>query len=94
MNILEVMRAGPVIPILVIEEVAHAVPLARLANPRAASAAGVRKVTSSTRIPPATSALARGTAWANSSMTRTGMTGPARMTSRIFMGFPVPPASW
>lgn len=29
MNVLEVMRVGPVIPVIVIEELAHAVPLAR-----------------------------------------------------------------
>jgi hypothetical protein len=38
--------------------------------------AGVRRVTSSTLTPPATSARAIGTASSSRSMTMTGMTGP------------------
>src|SRR5450830_1352584 len=41
----------------------------------------VRRVTSSTRMPPATRAFASGTAWAGSSMAMTGMTRAARMMS-------------
>src|SRR6266542_2932594 len=44
--------------------------------------AGVRNVTSSTRTPPATNALASGTAWSTSSITITGITGPTRIISR------------
>src|SRR3977135_2109638 len=47
MNVLEVMRVGPVIPVIVIDELAHAVPLAR-----ALVAGGVRvlEVTLRTRV--------------------------------------------
>ena len=48
------------------------------------SATGVRSVTSSTRTPPATSALASGTACSMWSMTMTGITGPMRISSRTF----------
>ena len=51
----------------------------------ACSATGVRSVSSSTRTPPATSALASGTACSIFSTTMTGMTGPMRMISRTFI---------
>ena len=41
----------------------------------------VRSVTSSTRMPPATSARASGTAWLMSSMAMTGITAEVRMMS-------------
>ncbi len=49
---------------------------ARAMASMAGSPAAVRSVTSSTRTPPATSALAIGTASSRRSMTMTGMTGP------------------
>ena len=52
MNILEVMRAGPVIPVLVIEELAHAVPLAR-----ALVAGGIRVLEVTLRTPAALAAI-------------------------------------
>ena len=50
--IAQIMRTAPVIPVLVIDDAHHARELAE------ALVAGVRKVTSSTRNPPATSASA------------------------------------
>src|ERR1700674_2659 len=55
----------------------------------ASSATRGRRVISSTRTPPATNALAKGTAFARSSMTITGMTGPTRISSRGVMIFEV-----
>ncbi len=52
----------------------------------ASSAAPVRSVISIARMPPATSAFASGTAWAASSITTTGITGPARRISSIVTG--------
>ena len=47
----------------------------------ASSAQAVRRVTSSAGKPPATSARARGAAWARSSITSTGTTGARRQIS-------------
>ena len=52
MNVLDVMRVGPVIPVLVIEELAHAVPLAR-----ALVAGGVRVLEVALRTAPALEAI-------------------------------------
>lgn len=52
MNVLDVMRAGPVIPVIVIEELAHAVPLAR-----ALVAGGVRVLEVTLRTPVALEAI-------------------------------------
>jgi 2-dehydro-3-deoxyphosphogluconate aldolase / (4S)-4-hydroxy-2-oxoglutarate aldolase len=52
MNILDVMRAGPVIPVIVIEELAHAVPLAK-----ALIAGGVRVLEVTLRTPVALEAI-------------------------------------
>lgn len=51
-NVLEVMRVGPVIPVIVIEELAHAVPLAR-----ALVAGGVRVLEVTLRTPAALAAI-------------------------------------
>ncbi len=52
MNVLDVMRVGPVIPVIVIEELAHAVPLAR-----ALVTGGVRVLEVTLRTPPALEAI-------------------------------------
>lgn len=52
MNVLEVMRTGPVIPVIVIEELAHAVPLAR-----ALVAGGVRVLEVTLRTPAGLAAI-------------------------------------
>lgn len=52
MNILELMRVGPVIPVIVIDEIAHAVPLAR-----ALVAGGVRVLELTLRTPVALRAI-------------------------------------
>ncbi len=52
MNVLDVMRVGPVIPVIVIEELAHAVPLAR-----ALVAGGVRVLEVTLRTAPALEAI-------------------------------------
>lgn len=52
MNVLDVMRAGPVIPVIVIEELAHAVPLAK-----ALIAGGVRVLEVTLRTPVALEAI-------------------------------------
>ncbi len=52
MNILDVMRAGPVIPVIVIEDLAHAVPLAK-----ALIAGGVRVLEVTLRTPVALAAI-------------------------------------
>ncbi|MEJ0065689.1 MAG: hypothetical protein WDM85_09805 [Caulobacteraceae bacterium] len=52
----------------------------------ASSAAPVRRVISIARMPPATNAFASGTACAASSITTTGITGPAARISSIVMG--------
>ncbi len=52
MNVLDVMRAGPVIPVIVIEELAHAVPLAK-----ALVAGGVRVLEVTLRTPVALEAI-------------------------------------
>jgi 6-phosphogluconate dehydrogenase len=54
-----------------------------------ASAMGVRKVISSTRTPPSSSALASGTASSSRWMTMTGITGPCVASSRGFIGMGV-----
>ena len=51
-NVLEVMRVGPVIPVIVIEDLAHAVPLAR-----ALVAGGVRVLEVTLRTPAALAAI-------------------------------------
>ena len=53
MNVLELMRIGPVIPVIVIEDVAHAVPLAR-----ALVAGGVRVLEVTLRTPAGLQAIA------------------------------------
>ena len=62
----------------------------------AGSATGVRKVTSSTRTPPATSARASGTASASRSIVRTGMTQPDFSSAVSFscFGVMVRPYGW
>jgi len=62
----------------------------------ASIATGVRSVTSSTRIPPATSAFAIGTACSGCFTTMTGTTGPVLSTCsalifQFFMRFPWSP---
>ena len=52
LNVLEVMRVGPVIPVIVIEDLAHAVPLAR-----ALVAGGVRVLEVTLRTPAALAAI-------------------------------------
>lgn len=52
LNVLEVMRVGPVIPVIVVEELAHAVPLAR-----ALVAGGVRVLEVTLRTPSALAAI-------------------------------------
>ena len=52
MNVLDVMRVGPVIPVIVIEDLAHAVPLAR-----ALLAGGVRVLEVTLRTAPALEAI-------------------------------------
>ena len=52
MNVLDVMRVGPVIPVIVIEDLAHAVPLAR-----ALVAGGVRVLEVTLRTAPALEAI-------------------------------------
>lgn len=52
MNVLEIMRVGPVIPVLVIEDLAHAVPLAK-----ALVAGGVRVLEVTLRTPVALEAI-------------------------------------
>ncbi|MFZ1642526.1 MAG: bifunctional 4-hydroxy-2-oxoglutarate aldolase/2-dehydro-3-deoxy-phosphogluconate aldolase [Candidatus Contendobacter sp.] len=52
LNVLEVMRVGPVIPVIVIEDLAHAVPLAR-----ALVAGGVRVLEVTLRTPVALAAI-------------------------------------
>lgn len=52
LNILEIMRVGPVIPVIVIEDLAHAVPLAR-----ALVAGGVRVLEVTLRTPAALAAI-------------------------------------
>lgn len=52
MNMLEVLRVGPVIPVIVVEELAHAVPLAR-----ALVAGGVRVLEVTLRTAPALEAI-------------------------------------
>jgi 2-dehydro-3-deoxyphosphogluconate aldolase/(4S)-4-hydroxy-2-oxoglutarate aldolase len=54
MNVLEVMRVGPVIPVIVIDDLAHAVPLAR-----ALVAGGVRVLEVTLRTAPALEAIRR-----------------------------------
>ena len=53
MNVLELMRVGPVIPVIVIEELAHAVPLAR-----ALVAGGIRVLEVTLRTPAGLDAIA------------------------------------
>ncbi|MDS4018993.1 MAG: bifunctional 4-hydroxy-2-oxoglutarate aldolase/2-dehydro-3-deoxy-phosphogluconate aldolase [Candidatus Competibacter sp.] len=52
LNVLEIMRVGPVIPVIVIEDLAHAVPLAR-----ALVAGGVRVLEVTLRTPAALAAI-------------------------------------
>ena len=54
MNVLDVMRVGPVIPVIVIEDLAHAVPLAK-----ALVAGGVRVLEVTLRTAPALEAIRR-----------------------------------